>query len=58
MKTVPGFPRSKCVKSAPVLAMSATATTAEIEELKTILGLRPAIQLFLDQTKFKPSSIL
>ena len=41
MKTVPGFLRSKCVKSAPVLAMSATATTAEIEELKTILGLRP-----------------
>jgi len=41
MKRVPGFLRSKCVKSAPVLAMSATATTAEVEELKSILGLRP-----------------
>ena len=41
MKTVPGTLRAKAVKGAPVLAMSATATLTEIEELKTNLGLRP-----------------
>ena len=41
MKTVPGHLRTKAVKGAPVLAMSATATLTEIEELKTNLGLRP-----------------
>ena len=47
MKRVPGFLRSKCVKSAPVLAMSATATFAEVEELKSILGLRPGNTIVL-----------
>ena len=40
MKTVPGQLRGKAIKGAPCLAMSATATTQEIEELKVNLGLR------------------
>ena len=40
MKTLPGQLRAKAVRSAPCLAMSATATTEEIEELKIDLGLR------------------
>jgi hypothetical protein len=40
MKTVPGHLRGKCVKKSPTLAMSATATEQEIEELKVDLGLR------------------
>ena len=40
MKTVPGSLRGKAVRSAPCLAMSATATAEEIEELKVDLGLR------------------
>ena len=47
MKTVPGLLRSKAVKSAPVLAMSATATEQEVEELKTSLGLRPGNTIVL-----------
>ena len=41
MKTVPGHLRGKGVKKSPTLAMSATATDQEIEELKVDLGLRP-----------------
>ena len=40
MKTVPGMLRAKTVKGAPCLAMTATATEAEIEELKSNMGLR------------------
>ena len=40
MKTGPGQLRSKTVKGAPFLAMSATATVEEVEELKTNSGLR------------------
>ena len=40
MKTVPGSLRGKAVRSAPCLAMSATATAEEVEELKADLGLR------------------
>ena len=40
MKTVPGHLRGKARRSAPCLAMSATATSDEIEELKADLGLR------------------
>ena len=47
MKTVPGQLRAKTVKGAPCLAMSATATEAEIEELKSNLGLRPGNTIVL-----------
>ena len=40
MKTLPGQLRASAVKGAPVLAMSATSTKVEVEELKSILGLR------------------
>ena len=40
MKTGPGQLRSKTVKGAPFLAMSATATVEEVDELKTNSGLR------------------
>ena len=40
MKTVPGHLRGKVVRKSPTLAMSATATNEEIEELKEDLGLR------------------
>jgi hypothetical protein len=47
MKTVPGMLRSKTVKGGPCLAMSATATAADIEELKVNLGLRPGNTIIL-----------
>ena len=40
MKTVPGELRGKTVRGAPTLCMSATATLAEVEELKVNNGLR------------------
>ena len=40
MKTGPGQLRSKAVKGAPFLAMSATATLEEVEELQANTGLR------------------
>jgi hypothetical protein len=40
MRTVPGMLRGQSVKHAPTLCMSATATSAEIVELKTNMGLR------------------
>ena len=40
MKTVPGQLRARALKGAPLLAMSATSTKSEIEELKVNLGLR------------------
>ena len=40
MKTVPGELRGKTIRGAPTLCMSATATLAEIEELKVNNGLR------------------
>ena len=40
MKTVPGHLRGKGIRRSPTLAMSATATSEEIEELKADLGLR------------------
>ena len=40
MRTVPGQLRAKAVRGAPLLAMSATSTQSEIEELKVNLGLR------------------
>merc|ERR1712236_155761 len=40
MRTVPGYLRSKGIKNTPFLAMSATATSKEISELKEDLGLR------------------
>ena len=40
MRTVPGMLRGQAVKHAPTLCMTATATSAEIEELKLNMGLR------------------
>ena len=40
MKTVPGQLRGKAIRSSPCLAMSATATNSEIEEIQEDLGLR------------------
>ena len=40
MKTVPGMLRGQTVRGAPCLAMTATATIAEIEELKVNMGFR------------------
>ena len=42
MRSVPGMLRGKAVKTAPCLAMSATCSKAEIEELKVNLGFRAA----------------
>ena len=47
MKTVPGLLRAKTVKGAPMLCMSATATMAEVNELKSNLGLRPSNTVLL-----------
>ena len=47
MKTVPGQLRGKAVRSSPCLAMSATATSEEIEELKVDLGLRSSNTIIL-----------
>ena len=47
MKTVPGVLRGKGVKKSPMLAMSATATDRNIEELKEDLGLRDANTVLL-----------
>ena len=47
MKTVPGQLRGKTLRGAPCLAMSATATLQEIEELKVNLGLRPGNTVIL-----------
>ena len=56
MKTVPGQLRAKAVKGAPMLCMSATATMAEVDELKNNLGLRPSNTVLLSadpvQTQF------
>ena len=40
MKSIPGHLRSKAIKTAPCLAMSATCSVSEIAELKLNLGLR------------------
>ena len=40
MRTVPGQLRAKALKGAPVLAMSATSTKAEVDDIKVNLGLR------------------
>ena len=42
MKTVPGQLRAKALKGAPCLAMSATSTKSEIDELRINLGFREA----------------
>ena len=42
MKTVPGQLRGKAVKTSPCLAMSATCSLSEIEDLKVSLGFRDA----------------
>ena len=47
MKTVPGVLRGKGVKKSPMLAMSATATDRDIDELKEDLGLRDANTVML-----------
>ena len=47
MKTVPGHLRGKGVRKSPTLAMSATATNEEIEELKEDLGLRASNTVIL-----------
>ena len=40
MRTVPGMLRGQTVRGAPCLAMTATATSTEIEELKANMGFR------------------
>ena len=40
MRTVPGMLRGQAVRQAPALCMTATATSAEIQELKLNMGLR------------------
>ena len=47
MKTVPGLLRGKAIRKAPFLAMSATATSEEIDELKHDMGLRDSNTVIL-----------
>ena len=58
MRTVPGMLRGQSVKHAPALCMSATATCAEIAELKTNVGVQDLhlARTFKTKTKTKTKS--